>query len=133
MWDVTFAEDASQVRSGTSPQVMACLRNLVIGVVSRAGPVNLAAALRHHARDPARPWPPSASPSDEPTLRETAKAWFRLQRHMAPGGGSGPCGAALLWACPQQAVPFSALTTGGPIWGSCPDPDRANAMGGRYV
>jgi predicted transposase YbfD/YdcC len=53
--DVTFAEDASQVRSGTGPQVMACLRNLVIGVLSRAGPVNLAAALRHHARDPTRP------------------------------------------------------------------------------
>jgi hypothetical protein len=35
---------------------MACLRNLVIGVLSRAGPVNLAgAALRHHARDPTRP------------------------------------------------------------------------------
>jgi hypothetical protein len=34
---------------------MACLRNLVIGALSRAGPVNLAAALRHHARDPLRP------------------------------------------------------------------------------
>jgi hypothetical protein len=34
---------------------MACLRNLVIGVLGRAGPVNLAAALRHHARDPRRP------------------------------------------------------------------------------
>jgi hypothetical protein len=34
---------------------MATLRNLVIGMLSRAGPVNLAAALRHHARDPARP------------------------------------------------------------------------------
>jgi predicted transposase YbfD/YdcC len=53
--DVTFAEDASQLRTGTGPQVMACLRNLVIGLLSRAGPVNLAAALRHHARDPARP------------------------------------------------------------------------------
>ena len=53
--DVTFAEDASQVRTGTGPQVMACLRNLAIGVLSRAGPVNLAAALRHHARDPTRP------------------------------------------------------------------------------
>jgi predicted transposase YbfD/YdcC len=53
--DVTFAEDASQLRVGTGPQVMACLRNLVIGVLSRAGPVNLAAALRHHARDPSRP------------------------------------------------------------------------------
>jgi predicted transposase YbfD/YdcC len=53
--DVTFAEDASQLRTGTGPQVMACLRNLVIDALSRAGPVNLAAALRQHARDPRRP------------------------------------------------------------------------------
>lgn len=53
--DVTFAEDASQVRTGNAPGVMAILRNLVIGVLSRAGPVNVAAALRHHARDPHRP------------------------------------------------------------------------------
>jgi hypothetical protein len=49
------AEDASHVRSGAGPSVMACLRNLVIGVLCRAGPVNLAAALRRHARDPRRP------------------------------------------------------------------------------
>ena len=53
--DTTFAEDASQLRAGTGPHVMACLRNLAIGALCRAGPVNLAAALRHHARDPARP------------------------------------------------------------------------------
>jgi predicted transposase YbfD/YdcC len=53
--DVTFAEDASQVRTGTAPQVMAALRNLAIGVLSHAGPANLAAALRRHARDPTRP------------------------------------------------------------------------------
>jgi hypothetical protein len=53
--DVTFSEDASQVRTGIAPQVMACLPNLVIGVLCRAGPVNLAAALRQHARDPRRP------------------------------------------------------------------------------
>jgi predicted transposase YbfD/YdcC len=53
--DVTFSEDASQVRTGTAPQVMATLRNLAIGALSRAGPINLAAALRHHARDPKRP------------------------------------------------------------------------------
>jgi len=53
--DVTFAEDASQVRSGSGPHVMATLRNLVIGVLCRAGPVNVAAALRRHARDPHRP------------------------------------------------------------------------------
>jgi hypothetical protein len=53
--DVTFAEDGSQVRTGAGPSVMACLRNLAIGVLSRAGPVNFAAALRRHARDPRRP------------------------------------------------------------------------------
>jgi len=53
--DITFAEDASQVRTGSGPHVMATLRNLVIGVLCRAGPVNVAAALRHHARDPRRP------------------------------------------------------------------------------
>jgi predicted transposase YbfD/YdcC len=53
--DTTFAEDGSQVRTGAAPNVMAALRNLVIGVLSRAGPVNVAAALRRHARDPHRP------------------------------------------------------------------------------
>jgi hypothetical protein len=53
--DVTFCEDASHLRTGAGPHVMACLRNLAIGVLSRAGPVNLAAALRRHARDPQRP------------------------------------------------------------------------------
>ena len=53
--DVTFAEDASQLRTGGGPQVMACLRNLAIGALCCAGPVNLAAALRQHARDPRRP------------------------------------------------------------------------------
>jgi predicted transposase YbfD/YdcC len=50
-----FAEDTSQLRTGAAPHVMACLRNLAIGALCRAGPVNLAAALRPHARDPARP------------------------------------------------------------------------------
>jgi predicted transposase YbfD/YdcC len=53
--DTTFAEDGSQVRTGAAPSVMAALRNLVIGVLSRAGPVNVAAALRRHARNPRRP------------------------------------------------------------------------------
>ena len=53
--DTTFAEDASQVRTGSAPHAMASLRDLAIGVLSRAGTVNLAAALRRHARDPPRP------------------------------------------------------------------------------
>ncbi len=47
---------------------MACLGNLVIGLLGRAGPVNLAAELRRHARDPRRPSPPSGSASDEPGI-----------------------------------------------------------------
>jgi predicted transposase YbfD/YdcC len=50
--DTTYAEDACQLPTGTAPQVMATLRNLAIGVLGRAGPVNLAAALR-----PPRPRP----------------------------------------------------------------------------
>jgi hypothetical protein len=53
--DLTFANDASQIRSDAGPHVMACLRYLDISVRSGAGPINLAAAPRHHARDPARP------------------------------------------------------------------------------
>jgi predicted transposase YbfD/YdcC len=53
--DTAFAEDACTVRTGAGPHAMACLRNLAIGVLWRAGPVNLTAVLRHHARDPVRP------------------------------------------------------------------------------
>lgn len=60
--DTTFAEDASRVRTGSAPQVMAVMRNLVIGTISRAGLVNLAAELRHHCRDPTDPGHPGISP-----------------------------------------------------------------------
>jgi hypothetical protein len=67
---VTFAEDHSQLRTGSGPQVMACLRNLAIGALSRAGPVNLAAALRQHARDPRRP---PQDPRDHPRMKRTSR------------------------------------------------------------
>ena len=53
--DVSFDEDRSQVRTRNGPQVMAALRNLVITALRLAGVTNIAAALRHHARDPHRP------------------------------------------------------------------------------
>lgn len=53
--DVTFAEDLSQIRTGNGPAVMAVLRNLVISLHRLAGATNIAAALRHHARDATRP------------------------------------------------------------------------------
>jgi predicted transposase YbfD/YdcC len=50
--DVTFDEDRSQVRCGNIPQVMAALRNAVIGLIRWAGHTNIAAACRHFAAQP---------------------------------------------------------------------------------
>ena len=47
--DVTFAEDASRVRTGTAPRVMATLRNLVISILRLTGWDDIAAATRHMA------------------------------------------------------------------------------------
>jgi predicted transposase YbfD/YdcC len=51
--DVTFDEDRSQVRCGNLPQVMAALRNTVIGLMRQAGHTNIAAACRRFAAQPA--------------------------------------------------------------------------------
>jgi predicted transposase YbfD/YdcC len=48
--DVTLQEDASQVRRGHAPQVLAALNNLVCGLCGRAGIGNLAAVQRICAR-----------------------------------------------------------------------------------
>ncbi|MFJ5036167.1 ISAs1 family transposase [Streptomyces sp. NPDC088560] len=53
--DVTFAEDASQLRTGAAPRAMATWRNLAIGSLRLAGSTNIAASLRHNARDASRP------------------------------------------------------------------------------
>jgi len=53
--DATCTEDASQIRTGTTPRVMATLRNLAVGALRLAGSANIAAALRHNSRDPTRP------------------------------------------------------------------------------
>ena len=50
--DVTFDEDRSQVRTGNAPQVMATLRSTAISLLRLSGVENIAAGLRHHARDP---------------------------------------------------------------------------------
>jgi hypothetical protein len=52
--DVSYGEDASQIRAGGGPQAMATLRNLAIGILKTAGHTSIAAACRHHARDAAR-------------------------------------------------------------------------------
>lgn len=53
--DVTYDEDRSQIRTGHAPLVMASLRNTVISLLRLAGWANIAAALRHHAKDATRP------------------------------------------------------------------------------
>jgi predicted transposase YbfD/YdcC len=54
--DVTYGEDLSPARTGTGPHVMAALRNLAISILRLSGHGSIAAALRHCARDPARPY-----------------------------------------------------------------------------
>ncbi|MGW1901675.1 ISAs1 family transposase [Streptomyces hirsutus] len=52
--DVTFAEDASQVRTGNAPRAMATCRNLAIGALRLAGVRNIASGLRRATRDHTR-------------------------------------------------------------------------------
>lgn len=44
--DTTYGEDASQVRAGGAPRLLAAMNNLVISVLSRAGHANNAYARR---------------------------------------------------------------------------------------
>jgi predicted transposase YbfD/YdcC len=53
--DVTHGEDRSRLHTGTAPQAMASLRNLAITALRHAGHTNIAAGLRHMARNPTRP------------------------------------------------------------------------------
>ena len=53
--DMDFDEDRSQVRTASGPRIMASLRNLAITILRLAGAASIAAALRYHARRPARP------------------------------------------------------------------------------
>lgn len=50
--DVSFGEDASRVRTGTAPAVLAAIRNIVTTALRRAGATNIAAARRTAALDP---------------------------------------------------------------------------------
>jgi len=51
--DVTFDEDRSQVRLGSTPEVMAALRNAVTGLIRASGTTAIAATTRRLA---AQPW-----------------------------------------------------------------------------
>jgi len=47
--DVTMQEDASQIKTGAAPRVMATMRNLSIGVMRLGGENNIAAGIRSNA------------------------------------------------------------------------------------
>ncbi|MFC5818065.1 ISAs1 family transposase [Nonomuraea harbinensis] len=51
--DVTYREDASRVRTGTAPRIMASLRNLAIALARLIGWTNIAAATDHYRSHPA--------------------------------------------------------------------------------
>ncbi|MDX2525270.1 ISAs1 family transposase [Streptomyces europaeiscabiei] len=53
--DTTFAEDASQLRTGNAPRAMATWRNLAVGALRLSGAKNIAAGLRRNTRDARRP------------------------------------------------------------------------------
>ena len=46
--DVTFGEDASRVRKGSGPQVMAAIRNAAIGFLRFTGATNIAEITRRN-------------------------------------------------------------------------------------
>jgi len=50
--NVTYQEDKSLVRTGNAARVMASLRSLAISLLRLDGQASIAAANRHHARDP---------------------------------------------------------------------------------
>ncbi|MEU8649402.1 hypothetical protein [Streptomyces sp. NPDC048737] len=52
---VTFAEDASRLRTGNTPRAMATHGNLEIGVLRLTGARNIASGLRRAVRDQTRP------------------------------------------------------------------------------
>jgi hypothetical protein len=52
--DVTLGEDASRVRSGNAPQVLAAIRNTLITAARNLGFTNIAEALRTFAQSPFR-------------------------------------------------------------------------------
>jgi hypothetical protein len=47
--DVTLGEDASRIRKGSGPEVMAAIRNATIGLLRLSGASNIAAAVRRNA------------------------------------------------------------------------------------
>jgi len=91
--DVTFGEDASQIRTGTGPQVMAALRNLGTAILKPGGYPSIAAACRYHARDATRVLATlGISPACPDQGRGPGRLAFTGSRSPGPGVASGRWG-----------------------------------------
>jgi hypothetical protein len=99
--DVTFTEDASQVRSGTAPQVMACLGNLALACCAGQGRSTSPPRSGSTAATPTDPWRPWGSASRWASLHSFLATMLKLRltqrpasRHrwpsVEPAGCSGP-------------------------------------------
>ncbi len=76
--DVTFDEYRSQVRTAHGPQVMAALRNLAITALELSGATNIAAGLRHHARDTSRRQIHPVEAFDSTSSANNSEGFFQL-------------------------------------------------------
>ena len=72
--DVVFGEDRCQVRTGSAPQIMAGLRNLVIGMLRLCGAKNIAAALSHYSWKPWETLPLIELPHNNQEIQRPSKA-----------------------------------------------------------
>ncbi|WP_234316610.1 hypothetical protein [Streptomyces sp. NRRL S-15] len=57
MRDVTYAEDASTIHTGTAPRTMATFRNLAVGLLKILGAANIAKTTRAIRDQPERALP----------------------------------------------------------------------------
>ncbi len=65
--DVTQGEDASRIRTGTGPEVMAIQRNTALNLHRLDGHTNIASAQPQAAGTPATATPPSPQPDHQPS------------------------------------------------------------------
>jgi hypothetical protein len=77
--DITHGEDASRIRTGTGPQLMAALRTTDLNLARLRGETNIAASQRRNA------WAGStaadtATPHDQPRLRRSGRSSGTMQR-----------------------------------------------------
>jgi len=63
--DVSYGEDASQIRTGSGPQAMATLRNLAVGILKTAGTPASPPPAGTTPGNPPGPWKPSDSTRHE--------------------------------------------------------------------